>query len=213
MTPRQALAEAIFRHTRQRIDFNVEQLAGLTDPLIIQNALDRLGISAANRDGLVDKILASYLDIFADRYPVAKDQTLFPGVTDLLDYLKLQAFRLGLITGNVERGAMIKLKPFGLWDYFSMGVFSSDAPNRDQLPVIALEKVKRQFAETYLPENVIIIGDTVRDVLCAHRNGMRSIAVLRYTERRKSIEVEKPDLIISGFEDLSPIMKYLSQFD
>jgi phosphoglycolate phosphatase len=207
-TPRQSLAAAIYRHTQRQINFEVDNVAGLTDPLIIRNALDYLQIPATSRDGLVGKILISYLEIFSQKYPQANDQIVYSGAFDLLNYLKEQTFRLGLITGNLEQGARIKLKPFGLMDYFSFGVFSSDHPDRDQLPAIALEKVRRQFGEIFHPENVIIIGDTVRDVLCAHRNGMRAIAVLRHPERRPAIAAENPDLMIPGFENLGTLKKY-----
>ena len=210
LTPRYALAEAIHQHTEQRIEFTVPQLAGMTDPLIVKNALDFLNIPVQNRDGLPECILETYLEILALRYPKAADRQLYPGAIDLLDYLQDQPVRLGLITGNQERGAMIKLKPFDLVQYFSMGVFSSDHPDRDQLPPIALTKCRCLYSEDYRPEQVVIIGDTVRDVWCAHRNGMRAIAVVRHADRRAAIRAENPDLIVDHFMDITPIIDYLS---
>jgi len=209
MIPRHALAEAIHKHTGQRVEFTVPMLAGMTDPLIVANALDFLGIPAENRDGLPDKILETYLQLLAQRYPRAVDHFLYPGVIELLDYLQTQAVRLGLITGNQEQGAIIKLKPFDLTRYFSMGVFSSDHPDREQLPPIALSKCRQQFHEDYRLDQVVVIGDTVRDVWCAHRNGMRAIAVVRHADRRAAIAAENPDLIVEHFEDLAPVRDYL----
>jgi len=210
MTPRHALAEAIHNHTGQRVEFTVPMLAGMTDPLIMANALDFLDIPVQDRDGLPDRILVTYLEILARRYPLATDHHLYPGVLDLLNYLKAQPVRLGLITGNQEQGAIIKLKPFDLTRYFSMGVFSSDHPDRDQLPPIALAKCRQQFGEDYRLDQVVVIGDTVRDVWCAHRNGMRAIAVVRHADRRAAIAVENPDLIVEHFEDLAPVRTYLN---
>ena len=209
LTPRRSLAAAIQKHTGQAIEFTVPMLAGMTDPLIVTNALQQLGTPES--DGLPGRILATYLDILAEHYPQANDHYLYPGVEVFLRWLGNLPLRLGLITGNLERGAMIKLAPFGLAAYFSMGVFSSDHADRDQLPLIALEKCKARFNEEYSRDRVIIVGDTFRDVRCARRNGMRAIAVIRHAERRAAIEAEKPDLIVEGFEDLTPIMDYIKQ--
>jgi len=57
----------------------------------------------------------------------------------------------------------------------------------------------------------VIIGDTVRDVQCARRNGMRSIVVIRREDQRQAILSENPDLIVNNFEDLQPIQLYLQQ--
>ena len=210
MTPRRSLAEAIHVHTGQRVEFTVPMLAGMTDPLIVANALDFLDIPDQDRDGLPDRILVTYLEILAHYYLLATDHHLYPGVLDLLNYLQAQPVRLGLITGNQEQGAIIKLKPFDLTRYFSMGVFSSDHPDRDQLPPIALAKCCQQFGEDYRPDQVVVIGDTVRDVWCAHRNGMRAIAVVRHADRRVAIAAENPDLIVEHFEDLTPVRDYLN---
>ena len=209
MAPRQSLGDAIQRITGRKIDFEVHHLAGYTDPGIVVNALDRLGISATERDGIVHRILTQYLEILAERYPNSNEKYLFPGVLDLLNYLQSARYRVGLITGNMEKGAAIKLKPFGLLDYFSFGVYGSDHHDRDQLPLIALQKVRQRFNESYSPVQVVIIGDTIRDVWSAHRNRMRCIAVIRHEERRKAIVAEFPDLTVSGFENIQTIKTYL----
>jgi len=209
MTPRHALSAAIRQYTGKTIEFTVPMLAGMTDPLIVRNALDFLGVGDNIRDNLPERILETYLEILADHYPRAKDPRLYPGARTLLRLLQDMPVRLGLITGNLERGAMIKLQPFGLAEYFSMGVFGSDHSDRDRLPLIALEKCHERFRENYSPKQVVIIGDSVRDVLCAHRNGMRAIAVVRHKDRLASITAENPDLIVSGFIKLDPVKNYL----
>jgi len=147
--------------------------------------------------------------LLQQHYPDAEDHYLYPGTEELLDFLRRQPLRLGLISGNLERGAHIKLQPYRLRDYFSVGVYGSDHPERDQLPPLALAKCRAEFGETFSPEQVIIIGDTIRDVWCAHCNDMRAIAVVRHAERRTGIASEKPDLIVENFADLTPIRNYI----
>jgi len=211
LTPRQALTDALFQHTGKIVEFGYSQLAGLTDPLIIESALERLTVPENQRSELNHRILETYLNILAKCYPQATDQILYTGVLELLEYLRYCGFRVGLITGNSKKGAGIKLKPFNLMPYFSFGVFGSDHAERDNLPLIALRKVRQKFNEKYSPDRVVIIGDTVRDVQCARRNGMRSIVVIRRADQRQAILSENPDLIVNNFEDLQPIRHYLQQ--
>jgi phosphoglycolate phosphatase-like HAD superfamily hydrolase len=209
-SPRRCLARAIFEATGRQLHFEVGQLAGFTDPSIVRTALERLGYVPDERDGQVPKILDRYLDLLEEEYPHNRDQILYPGVLSLLDYLQSKNYRLGLITGNLNRGARIKLAVFDLNRYFPFGAFGDDSADRDQLPQIALQRVQQLFGESYLPAQVVIIGDTVRDVWSAHRNGMPAIAVIRHENRRDEIIAEAPELILSGFEDLDPICEFLN---
>ena len=211
LTPRQALTNALFQHTGKMVEFGYSQLAGLTDPLIIEGALERLVIPESQWNELNHKILKTYLNILTEYYPQATDRILYPGVVELLEYLQDCNFRIGMISGNTKKGAAIKLKPFNLEQYFSFGVFGSDHAERDNLPLIALRKVHQKFNESYVLDRVVIIGDTVRDVQCARRNGMNSIVVIRREDQRQAILSENPDLIVNNFEDLQPIQHYLRQ--
>lgn len=207
MAPRQSLSQAIQEDSGEILDFEVEHFAGLTDPVIVENALTRLAYDPNRINGKVGKIIERYLELLVENYPKSNDKVLFPGAVSFLEFLKSSPFRVGIITGNVGRGARIKLSPFGLLEYFSFGVFGSDSADRNELPLIALKKVSEQFSEHFEPENVVIIGDTVYDVLCAHRNGMKSVVILRREEWRKKIESEKPELIVKSFEPLD-ILRY-----
>ena len=77
---------------------------------------------------------------------------------------------IGLLTGNLEKGANIKLSAFGLNDYFLDGAFGSDDEDRDKLLPIALGKFAQKGFEFGL-EDCIVVGDTPRDVQCAKIHG------------------------------------------
>lgn len=210
MTPRHALRQAILDVTGQVFTFEVGQLAGLTDPLIVTDALRQLGIPSGD-DGLPDRIIERYLEIFERDYPSATDKWVYPGAFDFLDYLKEQPVRMGIVTGNVRRGARIKLAPFDLWRYFDFGVFGDDDASRNELPRIALKKTREMFQENFEPDKVIVVGDTIYDIRCAHVNRMQSVIVLRRPEWRALIESEKPELLIESFEPLEPVRDWFNQ--
>jgi phosphoglycolate phosphatase-like HAD superfamily hydrolase len=85
---------------------------------------------------------------------------------------------LGLLTGNLERTARIKLNRFDLNRFFKFGAFGSDSEHRVALPAIAAARAERlSGAPVALGRHVQIIGDTPRDVECALANGATAVAV------------------------------------
>ena len=67
----------------------------------------------------------------------------------------------GLLTGNVERGARIKLEHYGVWHYFEFGAFGDDSALRNDLGPHALRRAKEKHAADFDPANTFIIGDTL----------------------------------------------------
>ena len=101
-----------------------------------------------------------------------------PGVLELLDALEsLDEFWLGLLTGNIEQGARIKLDAFGLNKYFPVGAFSDDSEDRNRLLPIAVERINKMVNINFSYRECIVIGDTALDVACAKPFGATSIAV------------------------------------
>lgn len=103
---------------------------------------------------------------------------LLPGVRELLEALSpMEEVHLGLLTGNVRRGAEIKLQRFGIHDCFLDGAFGDDAEHRNHLAPIALERMKRASGADLTAGRTIIIGDTPKDIACADALGARCLAV------------------------------------
>lgn len=84
---------------------------------------------------------------------------------------------LGLLTGNIQLGAEIKLRHFGLWDYFVMGGFADDHEERNHIAVAALQRGRRVLDQHLQPQEVVVIGDTPFDVKCGKFIGARTLAV------------------------------------
>ena len=84
---------------------------------------------------------------------------------------------LGLLTGNIQLGAEIKLRAFGLWDFFTMGGFADDHEDRNHIAVAALERGRRVLETNLQPQEIIVIGDTPFDVKCGKFIGAKTLAV------------------------------------
>jgi phosphoglycolate phosphatase-like HAD superfamily hydrolase len=103
---------------------------------------------------------------------------LKPGVMEFLDALRnAGVFWLGLLTGNIEKGARIKLGAFGLNEYFAAGAFGDDNEDRNSLLPVAVERFSRISGVEIQFRDCVVIGDTPRDVQCSKPFGAVSIAV------------------------------------
>ena len=85
---------------------------------------------------------------------------------------------LGLLTGNVRRGAELKLRAAGLaFERFRVGAFGSDHADRPELPAIAQRRARETLGVELPGDRVIVIGDTPADIACGRGIGARAIAV------------------------------------
>lgn len=83
---------------------------------------------------------------------------------------------LGLLTGNIQLGAEIKLRHFGLWEHFKFGGFADDHEERDHIAAAALERGRRVLGKNLQPQEVVVIGDTPFDVKCGKFIGAKTLA-------------------------------------
>ncbi len=180
-------------------------LAGKTDPLIIREALENNGIRANNE--IIAKLKSSYIKHLKEQM-VFTHKSLMPGVGRLLEALSNNGHRhMGLLTGNMEEGARIKLEPLGILDYFSFGAYGSDDPDRNLL----LPHAQRRYAQATgldVPaEGFAVIGDTPRDVACAKPYGAMSIAVASGFNTMEQLRAAGPDVLLPDLSDTEGFIK------
>jgi phosphoglycolate phosphatase-like HAD superfamily hydrolase len=176
---------------RARIEF-----AGRTDGEIARALLLDLGVSAERIDDRADAVRDECCRVFAELCPQDLSHTVIAGVDELLAALSaLDSVKLGLVTGNFEPVARIKLARAGIGGYFGSGcgAFGSDNEDRAALPAIA----RRRAGSTGRPvarEETIVIGDTPRDIACAQADGLRCVAVA--TGPYGAAELEGADVVV-----------------
>jgi phosphoglycolate phosphatase len=173
----QALQEVHAVDVRHRADPLAP--AGRTDPEIMRAILLAAGVSARRIDERADDVREACCRAYAHLCPADLSHTVLPGVRDLLDWLLTrEPVTLGLLTGNYEPVARLKLARAGLGRYFpsGQGAFGSDAEDRAALPPIARRRAGRVGAPHPRPQT-IVIGDTPRDIACAQADGLRCLAV------------------------------------
>ena len=153
--------------------------AGRTDGEIARAILLDAGVSAERIDERAGDVRAACCEAYAGRCPADLSDHVVDGVAGVLEWLAgLDGVRLALVTGNYEPVARLKLKRAGLGRYFEAGQggFGSDAEDRAMLPPIARRRAGTPGAP-YPRERTIVIGDTPRDIACAHADDLRCVAV------------------------------------
>lgn len=177
---RDAMLEALAAvHAIQPAPIRSISPAGRTDPEIARAILVGAGVSAERIDDRADDVREQCCRAYARLCPTDLSQFVLPGVPELLAWLsEREEATVGLVTGNYEAVARLKLARAGIGRHFAPGVggFGSDAEDRLSLPAIA----RRRAGSVRRPhprEHTLVIGDTPRDIACAQADGVRCVAI------------------------------------
>jgi phosphoglycolate phosphatase-like HAD superfamily hydrolase len=179
---------------------------GKTDPMLFGEALVRCRLAAAGSPP-PPELVRRYETLFPEEM-AAPPAELMPGVRELLHALSGHPqVLLGLLTGNLERTARLKVATFGLDHHFAFGAYGSDHGDRLRLPPIAVERAERLAGRTIgLGRHVVIVGDTPRDVVCAHAWGATAVGVATGRSSTRQLLDAGAHLV---FEDLSDSLGFI----
>lgn len=190
-------------------DIETFSFAGRTDPEIARGLLAGTGMSDEEIERGFPELWDRYLGYLEARLP-ANPVDILPGVPALLDALAAEpGIAMGLLTGNIIRGAQLKLGSAGLLDHFLMGSYGSDHEERDELPAIALSRARETWGVDFGPQDVLVLGDTPRDVACGKREGLRTLAVATGHHDADSLRATGADHVVENFSDTAAIVALL----
>jgi phosphoglycolate phosphatase-like HAD superfamily hydrolase len=175
--------------------------SGKTDPQIVRELMQGAGFSDSEIEERRPLALSRYRERLAASIRPDHVQAK-PGVSALLDALERRSsVTLGLLTGNLEPTARLKLVPLDANRFFPFGAFGSDDEDRYRLPAIALERARAAVGIPFEGPDVVIVGDSVHDVLCGRELGVRAVAVATgKTSPERLVEVG-PSALLADFSD------------
>jgi phosphoglycolate phosphatase-like HAD superfamily hydrolase len=180
---------------RRKFDFS-----GKTDPQIVRElVLDDVG--RERFESGLPRALDLYLEEL-ERQLAPGTVVPKPGITELLERLAEEPrVTLGLLTGNLERGARLKLAPPDFNRYFPFGAFGSDSADRYELPPIAVERALSHTGRRFEGKSVVIVGDSIHDVACGRSLGVRAVAVATGVTSPAALAAERPDALFDSFAE------------
>jgi phosphoglycolate phosphatase-like HAD superfamily hydrolase len=189
--------------------FETVPMAGRTDAWIIAQVAALGGMSCDDR--LVERVHDTYVGhLMREIHQPGPQKGVLPGVRTLLDALSLRADTfLGLLTGNFETGARIKLEYFDLWRYFRCGAFGDAAHDRNGLLPTAVARAQAGGWSPPDPSQVVIVGDTPLDVAVARAGAVRSVAVATGSYDADALHASGADVVLEDLGDLRAAVRAL----
>jgi phosphoglycolate phosphatase-like HAD superfamily hydrolase len=160
------------------VEANIEEHthAGMTDPEIAEIVFREV----IGRDGSAEEraeAIAGYLSHLQDAVDESPGYRIMPGIEELLPRLAGEGILLGIVTGNIESAAHIKLGRGDLNKFFTFGGYGSDSRDRTELTKKALERGEQVSGHPLDRAQTIAVGDTPRDVKAGHGAGIKVVGV------------------------------------
>lgn len=196
---------------RRAMERGFHDVVGRTDVLgfgfggMTDRAIARLGLAGAGRapdERAIDALLERYLTHLRAELPQAETFRVLGGVTAILDALEAPARRgslaVGLGTGNVAAGAELKLARGALAGRFEFGGFGSDAEDRATLLRHGAERGAARLGRALADVDVVVVGDTPRDVEAGHAIGARVVAVATGRFDGASLKAARADVVLES---------------
>lgn len=206
--PRKAMKRVLERRFNSFTYDDDYNYSGRTDWQIVDHLLD-YGKIDYPRD--YDSLKIIFLE-FAEELEKEIQNGLIPyvyaGVAKLIKTLdENNNCNLGLLTGNIAKGAKLKLEAVELYQYFPIGAYGDDAKQRNNLADVALKRAQKHNESKIDKNKTWIIGDSIHDIRCAQANNLRCLAVCTGLTQRKELEKENPEFIVDTFEDTNQIIE------
>jgi phosphoglycolate phosphatase len=160
------------------VEANIDEhtQAGMTDPEITEIVFREV----VGRDGSEDEraeAMAKYLSYLEDAVAESAGYEIKPGIHELLARLQSEGVLQGIVSGNIEPAARIKLARGDLDKYFTFGGYGSDARDRTEVTEKALERAAAAADHPLALDTTIAVGDTPRDISAGHGAGIRVVGV------------------------------------
>ncbi|MBW3660795.1 MAG: haloacid dehalogenase-like hydrolase [Gemmatimonadetes bacterium] len=199
--PRRAFRAALVEYFDTEGGAANDRFAGKTDPQILYDLMLAEGFDAAEVDERAADFFTFYLTRLEAELEVETRHRLHPGVEELVGSLAEDPrVVLGLVTGNIEAGARLKLERFGLWERFEVGAFGSDHRSRDRLPPIAVDRAEARTGRRFRGPEVVVVGDTPADIACARAAGAVAVAVATGVHPADDLAVHQPDHLVESLD-------------
>jgi phosphoglycolate phosphatase len=191
--------------TIERYDFR-----GRTDLRIVHDLMTEAGLDVERIRAGVDDCFQAYVRELATIIGDGSRVQVLPGVGEVVRRLGARPDAVvGLLTGNIEAGARIKLEPTGLWPLFRVAAYGSDDADRRRLPAIARERA-RALGHDFSFDRITIIGDTPHDVECARCCGATAVAVATGQHPAADLATCEPDMLFSDLADVDRVVARLA---
>jgi phosphoglycolate phosphatase len=193
---------AVWGRDPSNVDY---RMSGKTELAISLELMGLLGFSRAE----VERELPRFWELYPRelrRHIDARTTTVHPGIRELVRAVgEREDMVLGLLTGNCEAAAQVKLEVAGL-DGFAIGVYGAHHEERADLPPLAVAAARERYGQEFRGKSIVIIGDTPNDIRCGRAVGARTIAVGTGRVPLEELSAHAPDFLFRDFSQLEAVL-------
>ena len=206
-----ALEDSIRAVLGARPDLSGIEIAGRTDRTIAQQILLKYGQEPTIER--VAQFLDGYVEALARRLPERRPfGSIYAGIVDILEKVhRRHDLAQGLVTGNMRRGARLKLQHYDVFHYFEFGAFADDDQDRNRLPPFAKARAEARYDVRFKPSSIFVIGDTPHDIACGKAIGARTIGVATGRFSAQELERSGADAVFPDFSDTGAFFDFIDR--
>ena len=194
-------------HGERGFSFEGVEIAGALDGLLFARMMAQHGLPGD------EGTHAEFQRIYADELARALTPSVvrrMPGTTELVGALRDAGAGVGLLTGNYERTAHLKIALVGFdRTHVPFGAFGADGPSRRHLTPVAIERAAAHLGRSFDPARVTIIGDTPHDIDCAKAHGCRALGVGTGPYSPERLLAAGADLAVADLADLAAVRGWI----
>jgi phosphoglycolate phosphatase len=193
-------ARAFRRLHDREADITAFSESGMTDPVVGRAVFEGV-IGRAPTQPELSRLIMAYLSELPIEVADSPGYRRFDGVIRTLQHLSDGGTLLGLVTGNIEGAARIKIDRANLNPYFPFGGYGTDSADRAELTRSAIARAETMYGTALDPATIVVVGDTPRDVQAAHAVGAVSVAVATGDYSVEQLRGAGADHTMSTFAD------------
>lgn len=184
------------------------EFAGRTDHWIIREIFRKFGVPPTPAN--FARLFEAYVNALPAEIANPHSRVL-PGVREVLQAAAAHGqIAQGLLTGNIRRGAQVKLAHHGLWEHFAFGAFADDSEHRNELGPHAVRRASECHGVEFSAANVWVIGDTPHDIACGKIIGARTLAVATGGYAIDQLRAHTPTVVLEDLADTERVLKLLT---
>jgi len=204
-----ALAKAFARIYGHEPDFSRLDVSGRTDQWIARLVLEQQGVPATPTN--IHDYLESYLQCLPGELQ-ARPGRVLPGIIELLERFHAHpGVAQGLLTGNLQEGARLKLEHYRVWHYFSFGAFGDDSAMRNELGPHAVRRAQEKHGTEFARSEVYVIGDTPHDIACGQAIGAKTIGVATGSFSVAELQRYGPTAVFADFSNPEAFVRLIDE--
>jgi HAD superfamily hydrolase (TIGR01662 family) len=146
-----------------------------------------------------------YYKYYSDHHGISG---LYEGIKEILHNLKSEGYPIGIFTGKGRTASLITLEKLGVDHYFDLIVTGDDVENHKPSPEGILEFINHFKLK---PERVLMIGDSVSDVIASKKAGIKIASVLWDSYGHEEVKILNSDYYFHTVKDLNEFLYQISK--